>query len=91
MLWYVIKLIVMLPLIGLMIWGSLRLLKRLQARMGQQPGTSRRISVVETLMLSPTQRLVVVRFGDRDILVASGRNGLVRLAETPALAAETAA
>lgn len=81
--WYLLKLAIILPLIGAMIWGSLRLLKRVQGGIGQAGGTARRVRVVETLMLSPTQRLAVLEFGNREILVGASRNGLVRLGEGP--------
>ncbi|MCP5395361.1 MAG: flagellar biosynthetic protein FliO [Sphingomonadaceae bacterium] len=85
MLWYILKLLVLLPLIGAMIWGSLRLASKLQGRLGApQGGSGRSVRVVETVMLSPTQRLAVLEFHGREILVATGRNGLTRLGEAPA-------
>lgn len=83
MFWYAIKLVVLLPLIGLLAWGSLLLARRMQERAGRQAG-SRSLRVVETMMLSPTQRLAVIAFHDREILVATTRQGLTRLAEVPA-------
>lgn len=50
---------------------------------GLNAGT-RSLRVVETMMLSPTQRLAVIAFHDREILVAATRHGLTRLAEAPA-------
>ncbi|KPH64455.1 MULTISPECIES: FliO/MopB family protein [Novosphingobium] len=85
MLWYVLKLIVLLPLIGLLAWGCLLLARRMQERAGLNAGT-RSLRVVETMMLSPTQRLAVIAFHDREILVAATRHGLTRLAEAPARA-----
>ena len=32
MLWYILKLLVLLPLIGLLAWGSLKLAQKMQAR-----------------------------------------------------------
>lgn len=88
MVWYVVKLLVLLPLIAAMIWGSLRLAQRLQGRMGAPvAGRTRSVRVVETCMLSPTQRLAVIEFHGREILVASNRHGLTRLAEVAAPAA----
>jgi len=85
MLWYIVKLIILLPLIGGMIWGSLRLAQRLQARMGAPvTGRPRSVRIVETLMLSPTQRLAVIEFHGREILVSTSRAGFTRLAEAPA-------
>jgi flagellar protein FliO/FliZ len=84
MLWYVVKLIVLLPLIGLLAWGSLKLAQRMQAKFGVVPGGARAVRVVETTMLSPTLKLAVLEFHGREILVSLSRQGLTRLAEAPA-------
>lgn len=83
MLWYVLKLLVMLPLIGLLAWGSLKFAQKMQARVGGAAG-EKSVRVIETIMLSPTQRLAVIEFRGREILVAATRQGLTRLAEAPA-------
>lgn len=84
MFWYILKLILLLPLIGLMIWGTLKLTQRLQGKFGLQQGGSRAVKIVETTMLSPTMRLAVIEFHGREILVSTSRSGLTRLAEAPA-------
>ncbi len=83
MLWYVLKLLVLLPLIGLLAWGSLKFAQKMQAKVVGAPG-SKSVRIIETVMLSPTQRLAVIEFRGREILVASSRTGLTRLAEAPA-------
>ncbi|HEU4649933.1 MAG TPA: flagellar biosynthetic protein FliO [Croceibacterium sp.] len=88
MLWYVIKLVLLLPLIGGMIWGSLKLAQRLQGKFGLPQGGTRAVRIVETTMLSPTMRLAVIEFHGREILVSTSRNGLTRLAEAPARPAQ---
>ena len=86
MLWYVLKLLVVLPLIGAMIWASLKLLHAMQARYGAAGPQARAkaVRIVETTLLSPTLKLVVIEFHGREILVAAARGGLTRLAEAPA-------
>lgn len=84
MTWYIVKLVLLLPLIGGMIWGSLKLTQRLQGKFGAAPGGTRAVRIVETTMLSPTMRLAVIEFHGREILVSTSRNGLTRLAEAPA-------
>lgn len=92
MLWYVLKLLVLLPLIGLLIWGSLKLTKRLQANLGGgDSGRERSVRVVEAVMLSPGQRLAVIEFHGREILVACSRTGFTRLAEVDLRSAPRAA
>ena len=85
MLWYILKLIVLLPLIGLLAWGALKLAKKMQERAGIGTGT-KSIRIVETTMLSPTLKLAVIEFHGREILVSASRQGLTRLAEAPARA-----
>lgn len=84
MFWYILKLLVLLPLIGAMIWGSLKLAQRMQAKIGGGPGGAKAVRIVETTMLSPTLKLSVIEFHGREILVSISRNGLTRLAEAPA-------
>jgi flagellar protein FliO/FliZ len=88
MLWYVFKLLIILPLIGLMIWGSLKLAKRVQGQLGTPAGTAKAVRIIETTMLSPTLRLAVIEFHGREILVSTSRAGLTRLAEAPARSRE---
>ena len=83
MLWYIIKLVVLLPLIGTLIWGSVRLSRHMQQKLGAPQG-GRSVRVVETMMLSPPIRLAELDVHGREILVSTSRTGLARLAEAPA-------
>ncbi len=76
MLWsYILKLLVLLPLVcGLMI-GCLYLWRRLESRIPGKPST-RLISVKETMMISPGLRLAVLDFEGRRLLVSVGRGGV---------------
>ena len=84
MIWYLIKLIVLLPLIGAAAWGTLKLAQRLQARIAGGQSGVRSVRIIETTMLSPTLKLAVIEFHGREILVSASRQGLTRLAEAPA-------
>ena len=88
MLWYIVKLLILLPLIGGLIWGSLRLTQKLQQKVGGGANGTRSVRVIETVMLSPGQKLAVIEFRGREILVSATRNGLTRLAEAPAAGGE---
>lgn len=82
---YFARLALLLPLLGGLIWGSLRLTRYLQTRMvGGMGGAGRNLELVETSLLAPGMKLAVVRFHDREILLGASRQGLVRLAEAPA-------
>jgi flagellar protein FliO/FliZ len=76
MMWsYVLKLVVLLPLVcGLMI-GCLYLWRRLESRMPGRPDT-RMIAVKETMMISPGLRLAVIDFEGKRLLVSVGRGGV---------------
>ena len=87
MIWYLLKLAVLLPLIGGLAWASLKFAKRMEGRFGAPAGT-RSVRIVETQMLSPTLRIVVLEFHGREILVSASKSGLVKLAEAPARARE---
>lgn len=83
MVWYIVKLLILLPLIAGLAWGCLVLARKMQLRQESAHGP-RRVRIVETQMLSPTLRLAVLEFNGREILVSASRSGLVRLAEAPA-------
>jgi len=82
MLWtYILKLLVLLPLVcGLMI-GCLYLWRRLESRMPGKPST-RLIGVKETMMISPGLRLAVIDFGGKRLLVSVGRGGVALIDKT---------
>ena len=81
--WYILKLLVLLPLIAGLAWGSLKLARKLQEKAGGAPG-AKSVRIIETTMLSPTLKLAVIEFHGREILVSASRAGLTRLAEAPA-------
>ncbi len=84
MIWYLLKLLVLLPLIAALAWASLKLAQRMQAKFGVAPGAAKSVRIIETTMLSPTLKLAVIEFHGREILVSASRTGLTRLAEAPA-------
>lgn len=83
MLWYILKLLILLPMIGLLAWGCLKLANKMQARVTGGNGAGKSVRVIETTMLSPTLKLAVLEFHGREILVSVSRQGLTRLAEAP--------
>lgn len=76
MMWvYVLKLVVMLPLVCGLLIGSLWLWRKLEARMPGQP-TDRTIKVTETMMVSAGTRLAVIEFEGSKLLVSVSRAGV---------------
>ena len=88
MAWYILKLLLLLPLLAGLIWGSLWLARKVQT--GAMPqGRARAARLVETTMIGPGMRLAVIEFRGREILVGASRHGLVRLAEAETPPSET--
>ncbi len=77
MLSYILKLLVLLPLVcGLMI-GCLYLWRKLEGRLpGRGVAATRTLRVTETMMISPGLRLAVLEFEGRRLLVSVGRGGV---------------
>ncbi|MHA7820967.1 MAG: flagellar biogenesis protein [Erythrobacter sp.] len=78
---YLLRLALLLPLLALLIWASLRLTRYLQSRMVGALVKGQRIELVETSLVAPGVKLAVVRFHGREILLGLSRAGLVRLGE----------
>ncbi|MGV3482306.1 MAG: flagellar biosynthetic protein FliO [Sphingobium sp.] len=83
MLWYIVKLLIILPMIAGLAYGSLRLAKHMQGRLAPNQG-DRIAKIIESSMLSPGVKIAVIEFHGREILVSATRNGLTTLAEAPA-------
>ena len=58
-------------IIGLCAWAARRYAPQLMARMGAERG-ERRLQVVETLVLDPSRRLVLIRVDDEERLILLG-------------------
>ena len=89
---YVFRLVVMLPLVLALIVGGLWLAKRvlaMQAGQARQKGAAR---ISETLFLTPGNRLAVVDFAGKRLLIAVTKSGVSLLSQSDsfALPAETA-
>ena len=82
---YFLRLALLLPLLALLIWGSLRLTRYLETRMVGAAAGGKRIELVETSLVAPGLKLAVVRFHGREILLGCSRSGLVRLGEAETL------
>ena len=67
----VFGLAVTLGLIGLAAWAARRYAPQLMARLQAQKG-ERRLQVIETLVLDPARRLVLVRVDDEERLILLG-------------------
>lgn len=78
MTFYILKLFIMLPLIGLLIYGSLWLYRKYQPQtMMRQKSNS--LNIVEVLPIGVNNKLAVVDFEGRKILLSVTRNGVAKI------------
>ncbi|KQX26379.1 flagellar biogenesis protein FliO [Sphingomonas sp. Root50] len=83
MLDYLLRLLLLVPLVAGLAYGSLWLWRKLQ------PGIAignreRTLRVVDAIPMGATGRLAVVEFANRHILVAVSRGRIEKIAEAPA-------
>jgi flagellar protein FliO/FliZ len=75
---YVLRLLVLLPLVCGAIYGTLYLMKKMQARQPNASGGG--LAIMAVLPLAHGLRLAVVQFESQKILVGIGKNGVTLLA-----------
>ncbi len=79
---YILKLVLLVPLVGGLAWTCLWLWKRAQTGLLAAPGRDdRALRVVEIATLGPQTRLALVECDGRRILIGQSRAGLVALGE----------
>jgi flagellar protein FliO/FliZ len=76
------RLLLILPLIGGIAWGSLWLWKKLQIGLPMTAQSARPVRVVDAVSLGGNGRLLVVEFGQNTLLLGASRNGINILAST---------
>lgn len=79
---YILRLLILLPIVGGMAWGSLWLWKRVQ--MGVPLAGAKRpraVEMIDVLPLGPGSKLAVVEFAGQQVLIAVSRSGITRLAD----------
>jgi flagellar protein FliO/FliZ len=80
---YLLRLLLLVPLVGGLAFGSLWLWRKLQP--GMAIGKSdRAIKVIDAIPMGTTGRLAVVEFANRRILISVSRGRIEKLAEAPA-------
>ena len=80
---YLLRLLLLVPLVAGLAYGSLWLWKRLQP--GMAIGNRQRaIKIVDAIPMGATGRLAVVEFANRHILISVSRGRIEKIAEAPA-------
>jgi flagellar protein FliO/FliZ len=86
MLEYIIRLAIMIPLFGGMIWGSLWLWRKTQLGLGPVQALRRQQSVIEVIdaaMMGNGARVAVLRYRSRELVVAINRTQMTLLTDQP--------
>ncbi len=78
MTYYIIKLFIMVPVIGLLIFGSLWLYRKFQPQMMMRQN-SNSLNIIETIPMGVQSKLAVVDFEGRKILLAVTRSGIQKI------------
>ncbi len=76
----ILRLMVMLPLVGGLAFVSLWLWRKTQMG-GGIAGRARSVAVIDSVSLGPGNRLLVVEFDNRKLLLSTGRHGMVLLSQ----------
>ena len=85
---YILKLILLVPLVGGMAFAALWMWRKVQPGMalGKQ---ERLVKIVDAVPLGATGRLAVVEFGDKQLLLSVSRGSVQLLSEQPRAAEPT--
>ncbi len=78
---YILRLLILLPLVGGMAWGSLWLWRKSQLGMPGMHSKEKAARVTDVIPMGTAGKLAVVEFGDRELLVAASRTQISLLAE----------
>ena len=79
---YIVRLVILLPLVGGLAWASLWLLKRAQIGLPlTRNSQDRSLQVIDAVPLGTGSKLAVVRFDDRNLLIAVSRTQITLLSE----------
>jgi flagellar protein FliO/FliZ len=81
MLAYILKLVILVPLVAGLAFGALWLWRKAQPGMMGLGNRERAVKLVDALPLGATGRLAVVDFGGKRLLVAVSRAGVQLVAE----------
>jgi flagellar protein FliO/FliZ len=79
---YILKLILLVPLVGGMAFAALWMWRKVQPGMALRQQV-RLVKLVDAVPLGATGRLAVVEFGDRHLLISVSRGTIQLLSEQP--------
>ena len=81
---YLLKLIILIPLVAGLAWGSLWLWRRAQQGIGAAGRRERLVTLLDATPLGATAKLAVVEFEGKRLLIAVSRTGVQLINEAGA-------
>ena len=81
---YIIKLVILIPLVAGLAWGSLGLWRRAQQGIGGAGRRERLVTLLDATPLGATAKLAVVEFEGKRLLLAVSRTGVQLINEAGA-------
>jgi flagellar protein FliO/FliZ len=79
---YILRLLILIPMVGGLAWGSLWLWRRVQLGLPvQRSAAVRPARMVDVMPLGTSGKLAVVEFGGRELLIAVSRTQISLIAE----------
>ena len=78
---YILKLLILIPLVGGLAWGSLWLWRRAQQGIGGAGRRERLVTLLDATQLGATAKLAVVEFEGRRLLISVSRTGVQLVAD----------
>ena len=78
---YILKLLILIPLVAGLAWGSLWLWRRAQQGIGSAGRRERLVTLLDATPLGATAKLAVVEFEGRRLLLAVSRTGVQLVAD----------
>lgn len=81
---YIIKLVILIPLVAGLAWGSLWLWRRAQQGIGGAGRRERLVTLLDATPLGATAKLAVVEFEGKRLLLAVSRTGVQLINEAGA-------
>lgn len=80
---YLLRLLILVPLVGGLAYGSLWLWKRVQLGLPAHRPVNKPAHIVDVLTLGTSGKLAVVAFGGKTLLIAASRQGITLISEGP--------
>ncbi len=79
---YILRLVILVPMVGGLAWASLWLWRRMQLGLPVTTITTKPARMIDVLPVGSGTKLAVVEFGGRELLIAVSRTQTTLIAET---------